>query len=201
MGRLYIVRHGEAAGDEAEDPGLSERGREQSRALAQRLGRHAIAEIWHGPRRRTTETARILGEGLGGAPTCRPTDLLDDRTPVPSAARHEDYPAHRWPWFARVPPQERDEDGRALTRSWGEVSRMGRAGSVVVVTHAFVAGWFVRELLGAPAAAWTRLAVANAGLTVVSWDDVGDPQLEVVNDTCHLEDGGPGGNDGATGAG
>lgn len=186
MSRLYLVRHGEASGDETDDPGLSEHGRSQVRALARRLQGRSITELRHGPRRRTTETAELLAAGLGVA-HCEPTVLLDDRTPVPSAARRGDYPAHREPWFATVPTDERDEDGALLSAAWQDLSRQAQGTDVLLVTHAFVAAWFVREVLDASAAAWMRLTVANAGLTIIGWDSDGEARLEAFNETSHLE--------------
>lgn len=186
MSRLYLVRHGEASGDETDDPGLSEHGRSQVRALVRRLRSRPVTEVWHGPRRRTTETADLVAVGLG-VTRCEPTDLLDDRTPVPSAARRGDYPAHRAPWFATVPPDERDEDGALLSAAWQDLSLQAQGVDVLLVTHAFVAAWLVREVLDAPAAAWMRLGVANTGLTTITWDDDGQARLEAFNETAHLE--------------
>lgn len=185
MSRLYLVRHGEAAGDELQDPGLSDRGRGQVHALVRRLRSRPLTEIWHGPRRRTTETAELVAAGLGVA-RCEPTDLLDDRTPVPSAARRGDYPAHRAPWFATVPLDERDEDGASLSTAWQELSARTKGTETLLVTHAFVAAWFVKEVLDAPAAAWMRLTVANTGLTIIGWDSDGQARLEAFNETTHL---------------
>jgi broad specificity phosphatase PhoE len=188
MSRLYLVRHGEAAGDELRDPGLSDQGRRQAHALVRRLEARPITEVWHGPRRRTTETAALVAAGLGVA-RCEPTDLLDDRTPVPSAARRGDYPAHRAAWFATVPLEERDEDGALVSRAWQELSARTKGTETLLVTHAFVAAWFVREVLDAPAAAWMRLTVANTGLTTITWDDERQARLEAFNETARLESG------------
>jgi broad specificity phosphatase PhoE len=186
-GRLYLVRHGETAGDEGGDPGLSERGVAQARALAARLRSRSITDVWHGPRRRAAETAAIAASVLGVG-EARSSGLLDDRTPVPSAARAEGYPAARGPWFEQVPAEERDEDGVQLTAAWRQlVCEAAADRELLLVTHAFVVAWFVREVLRAPASAWTNLLVANTGLTVVGWDRDGAACVEAFNDTGHLE--------------
>jgi probable phosphoglycerate mutase len=185
VSRIYLVRHAEAAGHEEGDPGLSVTGREQVSALAAALRHRDVAAVWHGPRRRTAETATVLGELLGVSDV-EATPLLDDRTPVPGPDRRADYPRHRWPWFDAVPADERDEDGHAMTAAWQELRERARDTDVVMVTHAFVVSWFVAQALAAPPFAWTRLPAANASLTVIGCDDQGGPVVECVNQTHHL---------------
>jgi serine/threonine-protein phosphatase PGAM5 len=186
---FYLVRHAEAAGHEDLDPGLSDRGRAQAQALGARLASVRPAGILHGPRRRAGETARILAETLPGAPVGS-TPLLEDRTPVPSAGRQAEYPERFRDWLDGVPLDERDEDGAALTAALPSLGRLAeqRAGDgpLVLVTHSFVIGWFVRELLGAPTWRWLRLAPANASLTILRWDGGEPGALVSFNDTGHL---------------
>lgn len=181
MVRLHVVRHGEATGEGA-DPGLSPAGTEQSRLLAERLRGEAAVEIRHSPRRRAVETAAVLGDLLG-LPVVA-DGLLDDRTPVPAPGSESDYPLWMREWFSAVPADERDVDGAHLSA----VADAYLAGDrpVVLVTHAFVVAWFVREVLGAPRTAWTAVAVANAGLTTIDRRPGRPPQLAGVNDVGHL---------------
>jgi probable phosphoglycerate mutase len=118
---LYLIRHAEAApgASDADDPGLSDRGRAQAACLAPRLAAAGIAEILHSPRRRAAETAALLG-----APTT-PSALLDDRTPVPSAAYRADYPARFLPWLDGTDPTEADPDGTALTSAYADLTAAG----------------------------------------------------------------------------
>jgi probable phosphoglycerate mutase len=182
---MYLVRHAEAVGHEEADPGLSDLGRAQATALAGALRGRAVTAVWHGPRRRTTETATVLGELLGVAHV-EATDLLADRTPVPAPERRADYPRSRWPWLDAVPADERDEGGIALTAAWQELRQRARGADVVLVTHAFVVAWFVAQALDAPPFAWTRLPAANAGVSVIGSRD-GAPVVECVNETGHLD--------------
>ncbi len=57
---------------------------------------------------------------------------------------------------------------------------------LVLVSHAFVIAWFVRQILGAPVSAWTAIAVGNAGLTTIDRRPGRPPQLAGVNDVGHL---------------
>jgi phosphohistidine phosphatase len=66
--RLVLVRHGEAApGEPDEQRTLTPRGREQSRALGERLAREGLRPdaILTSPLRRARETAGLLGAALG----------------------------------------------------------------------------------------------------------------------------------------
>jgi probable phosphoglycerate mutase len=186
-GELCIVRHAEASGHEDDDPGLSERGRAQAAALGARLARGPVAQVLHGPRRRAAETAADLADFLPGI-SVTGSALLDDRTAVPSPGRRADYPERYQLWLDAVPPDERDEDGEQMSAAFHELGERARAGdgALVLVTHAFVVGWFVREVLDGPAAQWLRLVPSNAGLTVVRWRADGTAVLAGFNDTGHL---------------
>lgn len=70
MPKLYLVRHGEAAAGWTEDPdpGLSIRGRDQARDLADALvGRLSPMPVITSPLRRTRETADALAQRWGMA--------------------------------------------------------------------------------------------------------------------------------------
>lgn len=177
---IHLVRHGEAAGGDTADPGLSDLGRRQVQALANRLAFRPVRQVLHGPSRRTSETAAILTENLGAGAAA--SGLLLDRTPVPSAQRRGDYPTHRWEWFEDVPEAERDLDGTDLTDAWHKLWFEHHDEEVVLVTHAFVVAWFVREVLNAPPATWMRIGpIGNATLTSIGPNLAGEPVVEAFN--------------------
>jgi probable phosphoglycerate mutase len=178
MTRLYVVRHGAAA----EAAGLTAAGVEQVRRLGERLRGEPVAGVRHSPRRRAVETAVLLGE-LVGAPV-EVDGVLDDRTPVPAPGDEDAYPSWLHGWFAGVPGDERDEGGARLTAAAEAYLADDRP--LILVTHAFVVAWFVRHVLGAPAAAWTAVAVDNASLTTIDRRPDRPPTLRAVNDTGHL---------------
>jgi serine/threonine-protein phosphatase PGAM5 len=172
MTRLYVVRHGEAT---SEAGGLSARGRDQSRRLAQRLRSEDVVEVRHSPRTRAAETAAILAEALGVPDLADPA--LDDRTPIPPVV-----PDRQREWFAAVPADERDEGGVRLTAAVEAFLADDRP--LVLVTHAFVAAWFVQHVLAAPPTAWMRLPISNTGLTTFDRPD----RVLGVNDVGHTLD-------------
>lgn len=70
MPRLYLVRHGEPSGTwiDSNDPGLTDLGREQARAAADRLRLVQPKQIVSSPLRRALETAAPLAEALSMRP-------------------------------------------------------------------------------------------------------------------------------------
>jgi probable phosphoglycerate mutase len=181
VSRLYLVRHGEATGDGA-DSGLSPLGVVQSRLLGERLRDEGAVEVRHGPRRRAAQTAAVLGELCGTPVVADP--VLDDRTPVPAPNQEALYPDWMRTWFFAVPEDERDEGGTRLSAA--VEACLADDLPLVLVTHAFVVAWFVQQILGAPVAAWTSIAAANAGLTTIIRRRGRSPQLAGVNDVGHL---------------
>lgn len=186
MDRILLARHAQAAAHDDVDPALSEVGVRQAQALAARLRGEDIDELRHGPRRRARQSAEILARGIGL--DSRPTSLLEDRTPYPSADRWGDYPRHRWERLQQTPVQERDEDAAALGRAWEDLSASGEPGTLLAVTHAFVIGAFVSAALGAPPAAWMQLPVAAASLTELHFRPTGEWSVLAVSDVGHLID-------------
>jgi broad specificity phosphatase PhoE len=182
VSRLFLVRHGEAVGEDS-DPGLSRLGVAQSRLLGERLRAEGVVEVRHGPRRRAAETAAVLGQLCDTPVVADP--VLEDRTPVPAPGQEAVYPDWLRPWFAAVPSEERDEGGSRLSAAVR--SCLADERHLVLVTHAFVVAWFVQEILGAPATAWTSIASTNAGLTTIDRRPGRPPQLLGVNDVGHLQ--------------
>jgi probable phosphoglycerate mutase len=58
--------------------------------------------------------------------------------------------------------------------------------TVVMVTHNFVIGWIVRDVMDAPWWRWIGLNQHNGAISVVQWSDARPPQLLSFNQTAHL---------------
>ncbi|MCU1387072.1 MAG: histidine phosphatase family protein [Ilumatobacteraceae bacterium] len=181
---LYLVRHGQADETGDADPGLTERGRAEAHAIGLRLQSVRFDAILHSSRRRARETAVIVARSLSG---CEPehSQHADDRTPIPTDV--SGMSANLLAFLDAVPADERDVDGRSLDGSIAALGRgVGSDRQLLVVTHNFVIGWFVRDALGAPSAAWTRLNSANGALTIVRYRTDEPTRLIAFNDTGHL---------------
>lgn len=184
--RLYLVRHGEQdpAANHGPDGGLSPLGRDQADRLGRRLRGVPFAAIHHSPSARAAETAAIVGGHLPGVPA-HACDHVADRTPVPSDLGR--YPVRWHTWLGAVPADERDQDATALRAAVEHFGVTGpQARDELLVTHAFVVGWFVRHVLDAPEWRWMGLNAANGGVTVVQWHFDRPPTLVSYNDTGHL---------------
>lgn len=74
MPKLYLVRHGEAASGYAQsaDPGLSEKGLMQARALADKLVSWRPVAIWSSPLLRAQQTAQPLAVNWSRKPLIEP---------------------------------------------------------------------------------------------------------------------------------
>lgn len=182
---IYLVRHGEHQDAEhgVDDGPLSPRGRRQAALLADRLSGVPFDSVWHSPLTRASETARAVADRLLSV-SPQPSALLFDC--VPTGMTKATPPAFE-PFFGSVTEAE-IEAGRAqmedavsefLVRKPGEVHEL-------LITHNFVIGWFVREVLQAPEWRWMTLNQANCGLTVIAQKQGRPWTLVSHNDLAHL---------------
>lgn len=187
---LHLVRHAQPEpADDGENPALSELGMRQATALGERLCRLPVTEVHHGPSRRATATAGRLAAVLPGV-VPQVSEHLRDRTPVPSAGRAASLPEDQLPWFRAVPEAERDVDGVAIDVALEHFAVVAPADRhVVLVTHSFVIGWFVRRVLRSPWDGWIGLQPLPAALTSIPVREGAPPALLTYNDAGHLTGG------------
>lgn len=182
---IYLVRHGEHQDAEqgVVDGPLSPRGRRQAEALADRLSGLPLSAVWHSPLERAAETARAVADRLPSVDP-QPSALLFDCIPT---GMTPETPAVFEPFFGAVTDAQIDA-GRAqmsdavnefLVRKPGEVHE-------VLITHNFVIGWFVHEVLQTPEWRWMTLNQAHCGLTVIAQKHGRPWSLLTHNDLAHL---------------
>ncbi|MFI5764276.1 histidine phosphatase family protein [Streptomyces sp. NPDC051563] len=184
---LYLVRHGEAVSEEG---GLTESGRRQAVLLGRRLRAVPLAAVHHGPLPRAEQTARLIGEQLEDVPL-HSSDVAGDY--VPHVPAREELPADSADLFLRflsgVTEEERQQGPalarRALDLFTGPVDG-GEDRHELVVTHAFLVSWLVREAMDAPRWRWLGLNQANAALTVIRYAPDRPASVLVSNDMRHL---------------
>lgn len=164
MARIYLVRHGHAAGDwgSARDPGLDDAGREQARAAAQHLRELGPLDLVSSPLARARETADALA-GLWRVPVRTEPRVGEIPSPEPGLAE-------RARWLRAVMTRRwRDLDDSLHGWRDGVVEALaGLAGDTVVFTH-FVA---INAAVGV-ATADDRVVVFhpdNASVTVLAND-------------------------------
>ena len=90
-------------------------------------------------------------------------------------------------FLAAVPGNERDEGARHLSAAAAELLTVAdRDRAEILVTHTFVVGWLVRQVLDAPAWRWIGLDAAHCGLTTIAVHDDRPAMLLGYNDVGHL---------------
>jgi broad specificity phosphatase PhoE len=202
--RLLLIRHGAttlSAEDRfagATDIPLSDEGRSQAAALAERLRDDPIKAIYCSPMRRTLETASIIADPHRLTPVSRP------------ALREIDH--GHWEGLTRQEVESRfkdeyarwEEDPFSSAPSGGEcgVDVMARAlpviraiveahhgEQVVVVSHKATIRLVISSLLGFDARGYRdRLDQAPACLNVLDFKDPVRARLMLFNDVSHYAD-------------
>ncbi len=180
MIRLHLVRHGEAAAGWGADPdpGLSDTGRAQAVAVAERLAGLPPMPVHVSPLRRTVETAAPLLARWGTEAVLDPV-VAEIPSPSPDLAERE-------AWL-RTALAGRWSDLDARFTEWCDALLAHLAAlpvDAVIVTH-FVA---INAVLGA-CRGDDRLVVvpvANTSVTVVDVDPAGGFHEVMAGDTDHL---------------
>jgi broad specificity phosphatase PhoE len=182
---LYLVRHGEQQDAEygLPDGPLSERGKRQAQAIAERLGGVPFTGAWHSPLTRATHTAAIMKGRMPGV-DFQPSALLMDCIP---SGPTDDMPHAFHSFFGSV-TQEEIEAGEAqmadAVSEW--LTPTHEDTHDLLITHNFVIAWFVRETFGAAAWRWMGVNQANCGLTIIRVRSAKPPVLLTHNDLGHL---------------
>jgi serine/threonine-protein phosphatase PGAM5 len=182
---LYLVRHAEPRDAEhgLRDGPLSERGKRQAKAIAERLSGVPFTDTWHSPLDSATETATIMAETMPSLDP-RPSALLFDCIP---SGPTPDMPPAFLPFFGSVRTAE-VEAGQAqmadAVDEWLTPSREDRHD--LLITHNFVIAWFVREVFLSPSWRWLGINQAHGGLTIIRVRSAKSPELIAHNDLAHL---------------
>jgi broad specificity phosphatase PhoE len=182
---LYLVRHGEQQDAEygLPDGPLSERGKRQAMAIAERLGGVPFNRAFHSPLQRAEETARIMTERMPALES-EPSALLMDCYP---SGPTPDMPHAFEPFFGGVTAEQIEAGEAQMADAVAEFLAPAREDfHELLITHNFVISWFVREVFGAPTWRWLGLNQANCGLTIIRVRSAKPPVLITHNDLGHL---------------
>ncbi|GAA4669695.1 MULTISPECIES: histidine phosphatase family protein [Amycolatopsis] len=175
---LYVARHGEAI-DEGE---LSETGRRQAALLGRRLREVPLAAVSHSPLPRAVRTARLLAAELPGVPVVEAGELGDYPPPVP-----DELPPVYAEFVRQFSPAELASGARLAAAAIARFAvPTAEERHELVVTHNFLAAWFVCHALDAPPGRWLGLNQDNCALTVIRYRPDRPPSLLVFNDSGHL---------------
>lgn len=198
---FILIRHGETGDNAARTPrgqghgSLTARGRDQARALGERLSRWEFDPLYCSDLRRAVQTAAAISRFTGHE--LRQTACLRERhfglfEGVPWAEIEQRYPREFGRYRARDPdyalpggesPRQLHERSVHCLES---IARRHAGESIVVVTHGGVIHSFLRAVLGIPLTAPRQFKVANASLSLFVGEDQ-TWQLVTFGDVCHLE--------------
>ncbi|MDB5662657.1 MAG: hypothetical protein JWN59_995 [Sphingomonas bacterium] len=187
---LYLVRHG-AHGDlgrvltgRGGSAGLTEIGRAQAAAVAERLAREDVRVVHTSPRLRAVETARIIADRLAV-----PVDVVDALDEIDFGAWSgrsfealaQDPAWHAWNarrGTARPPGGE--AMAAAVARAGRHVANIGaNGGGVVCVSHCDIIRGLIADTLGLPLDNMLRFDVDTASLSILVAGEWGARVLSV----------------------
>lgn len=198
MALLHLLRHGHhellggVLAGRMPGVGLSERGRAEIAAVAERLAAENIAALYASPLQRTRETAEMLAERLG-LPIALRDDIIELDFGEWTGATFDAIRADpRWrPWnehrsLARIPGGEsmREVQHRAANAVI-EIAERHRDKSVVVVSHGDVIRAVLVFALGVPLDFYSRIEVAQASLSTIRIDQ-GGIRVVAINERPRL---------------
>jgi alpha-ribazole phosphatase len=199
--RLLLVRHGETVWNANQryqgqcDVPLSPEGRRQARQLRERLRRETVHAVYASDLSRARETAEIILEGSGVAPTLV-SELREMSFGAWEGMRHDEieaaYPEQLRAWIAdpvNVAPPGGETLASLFERSVAVLGRVtsGHDGqTVLVVAHGGPLRMILCHLLEVRPELYWRLGLRPASLTAVDLYPEG-AIVGVLNDTCHLD--------------
>ena len=201
--RLHLVRHGatELTAEDrfagSTDVPLSNEGRHQVAALAERLRRDTLDAIYASPMGRTLETASIIAEPHGLEPIEEPDLREIDYGRWEGKTRDEIESEHSDEYEAwqedplTIAPAGGESGIQVLARALPVIRRIVQQhqhGSVLVVSHKGTNRLLVSSLLGFDARGYRdRLDQSPAALTILDFASVTRARLRVFNDVSHYE--------------
>ncbi len=197
--KLILVRHGQSEGNASGivqghlDFDLTDLGRQQALATAERFSSEKIDRVIASPLKRAFYTALSIaaphGLGVEAEPALMEYDL-GEVSGLTGAQIRERFPEARESYAVGIRPTFPGEEGRDLF-----MARVGRVlnewatsdQTMVAVAH----GGVITALCYAVAGIETRrpglFEIANCGVTEVVVDRAGRKVIGRHNDTCHLE--------------
>ena len=200
---VVLIRHGSARHSTADqpldliagqsDPELTELGRDQALAVAERLSSAKTAAIFVTPLRRTQETARPLADRLGVEPVVLPElrevylgdweGQLNQRVSSSDSLTRELFAAERWDVIPNAEPMG-DFSARVHRGMELLVEAAGPDGTTLAVVHGGVISEACSQVTGSRKFAF--LYAENGSLTRLMCLPGGNWTLLAFNDTAHL---------------
>ncbi len=175
---LYLVRHGQyLRTDEHPDGTLTELGRRQAEALAERFQTLPLDAIWSSTMYRAEETAQIVADQHFPHLDLQRSRLL----------REKIFPCDREHWDKASDdfkaPQDRLE---RIAARW--IRRSNRERHEMLVCHGNLIRAIVTHILGNEIERWVRMVTHHCGVTRVACWDNGRTSVLSFNEASFLPD-------------
>jgi probable phosphoglycerate mutase len=201
MVTLYAVRHGETDYNREDrvqgshDSNLTDFGRAQAGALAERFRGEEINALFSSPLKRARETAEVISEALGGIETGIHDDLMELRCGEFEGVLFEEIKRNHWEKFLTWlrEPDVQAPGGESMNQLYDRVSSALKEilanfdgdGRVLVVSHAGVVRMTLASLVGVPVGVSTSFSLTNASVSTFNLRR-GRWTCHSWNDTSHL---------------
>lgn len=199
--RLVLIRHGQSTWNQEHriqgqlDPPLSEQGRRQATLLAARLAGRRFAGFYASDLKRALETAEIVGEVIGLAPTPLASlreVFLGEWEGLTSEEIAQRYP-EAWARWVEEPDWDVVPGGESqaafdvrVAAAVDDITRRHAHGDVLAVTHGGVIQVALHRVVGTPSRGLFPFRIQNASITLLERRD-GRSVIGGVNDIAHLE--------------
>jgi broad specificity phosphatase PhoE len=205
MGKIYLIRHGESElnihGDVLcgwLDVELTEKGKRQAMAIAQRLKMSNIAKVYSSDLKRATATAKMIAE-VCGAELVIERRLREINYGDWEGLSYEaiENSCEEWKQMLRTrkedatkfkPPNGEAflEFAKRVTNAFDEIATAHRGENVAIVAHKMTNRVILCHALGISPALWFTIAQEEACVNEILTDDSFGYVVECVNDLCHL---------------
>jgi broad specificity phosphatase PhoE len=194
---VWLVRHGETEWARLgrhtgrTDITLTDRGRDQARALGRRLAGHAFNLVLTSPLSRAAETAALSGYEASAIadPDLQEWDYGEHEGRTTAEIR-TDFPGWtiwRGPWPAG---ETVDEVAARADRVIERLRTAEPEGDALVFAHGHLLRVLAARWIGLPGASGGLFELGTATLSIVGWAREA-PSLELWNEACHLVSTGP----------
>lgn len=199
--RIILVRHGETQSSRerrfagSTDVDLTEHGREQARALAQRLRPVRIDAVHSSPLARCVQTAAAITEITG-----RKATIIDDlrechfgeweNLTIEDVVETWQEDLQRWVGDETVPPPGGEcwyDLGVRVQKWWQEALARYEGRTVLAVTHGGPILMLARHITKTPREAMDAFVVETASVSLITVAN-NRTRIRVWNDTAHLTD-------------
>jgi broad specificity phosphatase PhoE len=189
---VWLVRHGETEWARLgrhtgrTDIALTDKGREQARALGQRLSGHQFGLVLASPLSRAAETAALSGfaEVAIADPDLQEWDYGDHegRTTAEIRIDHPGWTIWQGPWPGG---ESADQVGARADRVVARLRAADYDGDALVFAHGHLLRVLAARWIGLPPQSGGLFELATATLSIVGWDREA-PSIELWNEASHL---------------